>query len=52
MTAGNVLIMLAVLILPVSALVARRVPLATTAKLAALWGAIFAIGWLIAARFT
>lgn len=49
---GNALLMLAVLVLPVATLVARRVPGRIVLRYGALWGAIFIIAWLIAARFT
>lgn len=50
--AVNALIMALVLLLPLSALAARRVPLSTTLKYAGAWIAIFAIGFLIVAQFT
>ncbi|HVF92900.1 MAG TPA: TIGR02281 family clan AA aspartic protease [Sphingomonas sp.] len=40
----------AMLILPLSALVARRLPLAQTAKMALAWAAIFAIGLLLVSQ--
>lgn len=36
------------LILPLSALLARRLPVATTVKMALAWIAIFAAGYLVA----
>jgi aspartyl protease family protein len=40
----------AMLVLPLSALVARRLPLAQTAKMALAWAAIFAIGLLLVSQ--
>lgn len=51
-TSGAVLTLLVMLVLPVSALAARRVPVTTTVKYGALWCAILLTGWLIAAYFT
>ena len=49
---GTALVMALVLILPISALAARRLPLATTAKYAAAWVAIFLVALLIVREFT
>lgn len=43
---------LLLLILPVSALVARRLPLRQVVPIMAAWVAIFAIGWFMFAYFT
>lgn len=51
-TAGYVLMMALLLILPISALIARRLPLSTTVKYAAAWAAIFVLGYLIVRQFT
>ncbi|WP_200932454.1 hypothetical protein [Sphingomonas sp. Leaf412] len=49
---GHALILATMLILPVSALVARRLPLATTVKYGLIWAAIFTIGAIAVASFT
>lgn len=45
-------VLMLVLILPVSTLAARRLPLTTTAKYAGAWFALFLIGYLIIVSFT
>ena len=49
---GQALIYALILILPLSALVARRVPLAETMKYALAWIAIFAVGFVLVRSFT
>ena len=46
------MILLLMLVLPVSALAARRMPSATVVKYAAAWLAIFGIGFLMLRYFT
>ncbi|MDP1026178.1 hypothetical protein Q5H91_03050 [Sphingomonas sp. KR1UV-12] len=43
---------LLVLILPIAALAARRVPMRTTVLMVSAWAAIFAIGFLLFSYFT
>jgi len=49
---GSALILLLVLILPMTALAARRLPLRTTAIYGAAWIAIFAALWFAITLFT
>lgn len=49
---GQALIYAVLLILPLSALAARRLPMATTLKYALAWAAIFGVGVLFVASFT
>ncbi len=49
---GQALIYAVLLILPLSALAARRLPMATTLKYALAWAAIFGVGVLLVASFT
>ena len=49
---GQMLILSLLLILPLSALVARRLPMATMAKYALAWAGVFLIGWLAVLYFT
>jgi aspartyl protease family protein len=51
-TIGQALIYALILILPLSALAARRLPIATTLRYVIAWVAIFVVGVLIAASFT
>ncbi len=53
MNSGPALVFyLLVLILPISALVARRLPARQWLPMAAIWVAIFGIGWIVIASFT
>ncbi|MEH3047580.1 hypothetical protein [Sphingomonas adhaesiva] len=49
---AQALILLLVLILPLSALLARRMPVRTVIVYAMAWIGVFALGWLIASNFT
>ena len=51
-TAGYALMTALLLILPISALAARRLPLSTTVKYAGAWAAIFILGFLVVRQFT
>ena len=46
------LILLLVLVLPLSALLSRRLPMRTTLVYAGAWVAVFLIGWVIVVSFT
>ena len=48
--AADMLLYAAMLVLPLSALAARRLPLSQTIKMAAAWGGIFAVGLLIVSQ--
>ena len=53
MTNGPALVFyLLVLILPIAALVSRRIPMKTTGWMIAAWVAIFGIGYLLLCNFT
>lgn len=49
---GQILFYLVALLLPLSALVARRLPIRDVVKYAVAWVAIFGIGYLLYASFT
>jgi aspartyl protease family protein len=49
---ANVALALLLLVLPLSALAARRLPARQWVPMALAWIAIFAIGWLLIAYFT
>ena len=49
---ARALILAVMLILPVSALVARRMPLSTTLKYALAWIAVFVLGYFLLSSFT
>ncbi|MEH3037028.1 MAG: hypothetical protein PGN23_11175 [Sphingomonas adhaesiva] len=49
---AQTLILLLVLILPLSALMSRRLPWRTVAVYAGAWIAIFVIGWIMVRSFT
>ena len=51
-TAMHAMILALMLVLPLSALVARRVPVTRTMTLALVWIAIFGIGYAVVAIFT
>lgn len=51
-TAVSALVMALLLILPISALIARRMPTGTVVRYGLAWLAVFAIGLLIVAQFT
>jgi aspartyl protease family protein len=51
-TVAQALIYALILILPISALAARRLPMRTTVKYVIAWVAIFAVGTAILASFT
>lgn len=51
-TAGQAMILALMLILPVSALVAQRLPLSRMMKYAAMWMAVFGVGLVLARLFT
>ena len=50
--APNMLYYALLLILPLSALAARRLPLSTTFRYALAWGAIFLLATIVVASFT
>ena len=49
---GHALILATMLILPIAALSARRLPLSTTLRYALIWAAIFVVGTLAIASLT
>ena len=49
---GQALIYALLLILPLSALATRRLPLSTTVRYALAWGAIFLLATIVVANFT
>lgn len=49
---GQALFLVLLLILPIAALVARRLPIGTPARYAATWLAIFLVAFIIVREFT